>query len=130
MPKAKPETCPHPVRKWRTAPSFGHTLCTRCDADITPAVRAFKVRAGERTTFEQGDRVHVRAYGTNPAYKGTFQWAEGDWAVICEKQLYKDGEGKNARTVEGTAAIRHVPLEHIRHDAGVRARRRREEELV
>lgn len=125
--------CDHPLKKRATLPTFGHTLCMRCKEDLTPAERLFTVRTGERTTFTQGDRVHVKAYGSNHSYKGTFQWANESPAhglvfTICEKQVYKP-EGSKL-FVEGTAAIRHVPVEHVRHDAGVRTRRRREVETV
>lgn len=119
--------CDHPLRK-RSTPRFGHLLCLRCKTDLTPAARIFTVRVGERTTFTQGDRVHVKAYGSNHSYKGVFQWAgesatHGLCFVICEKQTYKP-EGSKV-TLEGTAAIRTVPVEYVRHDAGVRTRRRR-----
>ena len=78
--------------------------------------------------------MHVKAFGCNPSYKGTFQWAEVSPGrlpytfVICEKQLYKPEGSKT--TVEGTAAVRHVPSVYVRHDAGVRTRRAREEANV
>jgi hypothetical protein len=136
MAKANQETCPHPATKLATVPSFGHTQCLRCDADLTPSNRSFDYRAAERTTFTQGDRVHVKGTAIMPSYKGTFQWAECDADgvaqvyCVCEKQLYKEGDGPKARTVEGTAAIRWPHPDLVRHDDGVRTRRAREEEQI
>lgn len=133
MPKAKPENCEHPATKLATSPSFGHTLCTRCDTDLTESNRRFEYRAGERTTFKQGDRVHVKGTQLMPAYKGTFQWAvvDADGVAqvycVCEKQVYKP-EGSKV-SVEGTAAVRWPDPELVRHDNGLRQRRQREEEL-
>ena len=130
MGKAKPETCTHPASKLATLPSFGHTQCTRCDADLTPGDRRFEWRAGERTTFSQGDRVHVKGTAIMPAYKGTFQWADvrrGAAVIycVCEKQMYQPEGSKLWH--EGTAAVRWPLAELVRHDDGVRTRRKREE---
>ena len=128
MGKARADTCHHPVKRHATLPSFGHTLCQRCDTDITPESRSFEYKAGERTTFRQGDRVHVKSHDAIASFKGIFQWASeessGVVLVICEQQTFKDG----SRWVEATAAVRHIRPEYVRHDDGVRGRRAREEQ--
>jgi hypothetical protein len=123
-----PATCPHPFKKWETV-RFGLVTCKRCGGIVQGEGRSFEWRHSERVTLKQGDRVHVRAAGSQHAFKGTFQWAEpdGDGVVytVCEKQLYKlEAKGP---WFEGTQAVRTVAAERVRQDDGVRARRKREE---
>jgi len=124
---ANPETCKHPLKRCET-PSFGQLVCKRCGSDLTDPARRFEHRAGERTTFKQGDRVHVKAGDHGASFKGVWQWAEtfesGLAYFVAEKQLYQ--LDKSWR--EGTAEMRWVRPECVRHDDGVRSRRRREAE--
>jgi hypothetical protein len=123
---ANPATCAHPLKRCET-PSFGQLRCKRCDTDLTDPARSFEHRAGERTTFRQGDRVHVKAGEHGTSFKGVWHWVEtfssGLAYCVAERQLYQLDKSWH----EGTAAVRFVRPEYVRHDDGVRSRRRREE---
>jgi hypothetical protein len=129
MPLANPETCTHPFTRCES-PHFGATRCKRCGADTTPAKRSFEHRAGPRTTFARGDRIHVKASEITHSFKGVWLYADDEPSglvyCVAEKQIYQ----LDKRSFEGTAAIRFIRPEHVRHDDGVRARRRREEEAA
>jgi hypothetical protein len=123
--------CTHPVRKLQTL-QYGNVVCKRCKAVMFPG-RVFDYRHGPRTSFSAGDRVHVSSGPHGGSFKGVWLYAEdypSGWAYcIAEKQLYQEGgeKGKPGRWVEVTASIRTIRPEHVRHDDGVRNRRKREE---
>lgn len=126
--KAKPENCEHPAKALTTQPSFGHTMCARCDTDLTPSVRHFEWKHSERITLSQGERVVIRGDGPGrPAFQGRFEWAEefpsGMAYMISELQTYK----VDKTHYEGVAALRFIRPEFVKRAPGLRDRQAREE---